>query len=65
MQRMLGCNVNYIVAIIHALFVNNPTKQLTKHSYIDFTTWTEILQQTNGDAITVDGQKPKLDNSMD
>ena len=30
----------------------------------NFAAWMETLRQTNGDAITVNGQKPILDNSM-
>ena len=30
-----------------------------------FTVWMETQWQNNGDAITVGGQKPMLDNSMD
>ena len=29
------------------------------------TVWMETQQQTNGDAIMVGGQKPKLDNGID
>ena len=32
---------------------------------INFTVWMETQRQTNGDAITVGGWKPELDNSID